>query len=94
MVIPGFTNNNIVIVDIAVRAVFCLYGYSIISYIKRANIKSYIAVIFGQFNINITGGYVAAAILTLRATYAVCSKRNIAAFNCGNAIIITVYAAG
>ena len=49
MVIAGFANNNIVFtVIIAVAAViFYRYGYGVIIYIKRANIKSYIAVIFG-----------------------------------------------
>ncbi len=88
MVLPGFGNNNIVFtVIIAVAAViFYRYFNSIISYIKRANIKSYIAVIFGQLNINIVGGCVAA--------YAVCSKSNTAAFKCGIAFVITVTAAG
>ena len=56
----------------------CRYSYSIIIYIKRANIKSYIAVIFGQVNSNI--GCVAVAIHTFFTAYAVCRKINTAAF--------------
>ena len=58
----------------------CRYSYSIIIYIKRANVKSYIAIVFGQLNINIAGGCAAAAILTCFTAYAVCSKINTAAF--------------
>lgn len=71
----------------------CRYFNSIISYIKRANIKSYIAIVFGNVNSNIAGGCAASAIRICYAADSVCLKRNIAAFNCGNAIIITVYAA-
>ena len=75
-----FVNNT------GIDITFCRYFNSIISYIKRANIKSYIAVIFGQVNINITSGCVAAAIRTCFTAYAVCSKRNAAAI-AGRAII-------
>ena len=75
-----FVNNT------GIDITFCRYFNSIIGYIKRANIKSYIAVIFGQLNINIAGGCVAAAIRTLRAAYAVCRKINTSAI-AGRAII-------
>ena len=63
----------------------CRYSYSIIGYIKRANIKSYIAVFFGQINSNIAG--------TCCAADSVCLKRNTAAFKCGTDIVITTVTA-